>query len=453
MANTYLEKTNPVAGSRQKGTISFWVKRGKLGSSEFLYVEELNSTDNGVVYFSGGNTFNFINYNGGSPDAQLSTNRLFRDTSAWYHIVIAWDTTQGTAADRIKMYINGEQETSFSTATYPSLNANLKFGIGSPGGSNYDINIGRRASGDYFTGSITHFHRVDNQQLDASVFGETDANGVWKIKTSPTITYTGSSSFNFFILKNGNSVTDQSGEGNNLTVGGGTLTKTEDSPSNVFATLNPLNANIGATIPTLSMGNNRTSNSIINKMQTQYSTIAPSTGKFYCEVKATAGSVFRIGISSYNSNQAQGSSDTQNRPGQFSEGWGYDKTGTVYKNESSVGSYTAYNTGDIICIALDMTNKKLYFKRDANAWENSANPATGSNGIDISSIPSGTGMAFGAGLESGSVGAAYADFNFGNGYFGTTAVSSAGTNASGIGIFEYDVPTGYTALSTKGLNL
>jgi hypothetical protein len=450
MANTYLTRTFS-AGNRKTWTWSAWIKVAQTSGAQRLFLGHNNTAPSTqinieIAYSSDDVRFTTYNYDGAATNYILQTNRLLRDTSGWYHLVVSTDTTQATASDRLKMYVNGVQETSFSQSTYPSQNFDTQM--------NNNSAIAQVSGGGTpaspFNGSMSHIHFIDGTAYDATAFGEFDANGVWKINTSPSVTY---GTNGFFILKNGNSVTDQSGNGNNFTVAGGTLTKTEDSPSNVFATLNPLNANIGATIPTLSMGNNRTSNSIINKMQTQYSTIAPSTGKFYCEVKATAGSVFRIGISSYNSNQAQGSSDTQNRPGQFSEGWGYDKTGTVYKNESSVGSYTAYNTGDIICIALDMTNKKLYFKRDANAWENSANPATGSNGIDISSIPSGTGMAFGAGLESGSVGAAYADFNFGNGYFGTTAVSSAGTNASGIGIFEYDVPTGFTALSTKGLNL
>ena len=450
MSNTYLTKTYAQnAGNRKKFTVSAWFKRSKLGATQDL-ISAYRASDGlqtDVIRFGATDDLEFYAHSTlGNGPFNYQTNRLFRDTSAWYHVVVLVSTIDNTASDRVRIYVNGVRETSFSVANNPSQNDETVWGIG----SGVVHTIGAVGTANYFDGSASHIHYCDGYAYNANNFGETDTTtGEWKAKTSPSVTY---GTNGFFILKDGNGITDQSGEGNDFTLSGGTLTDLKDNPDNVFATLNPLNANIGATIPTLSMGNNRTSNSIINKMQTQYSTLAPETGKFYCEVKATAGSVFRIGISSYNSNQAQGSSDTQNRPGQFSEGWGYDKTGTVYKSESSVGSYTAYNTGDIICIALDMTNKKLYFKRDANAWENSANPATGSNGIDISSISSGTGMAFGAGLESGSVGAAYADFNFGNGYFGTTAVSSAGTNASEIGIFEYDVPTGYTALSTKGLN-
>jgi hypothetical protein len=439
MANTYLKRTGTTTVNTY--TFSAWIKLGTLSSANNTYQVLFSSGNQNILGIYGGPTASGYNalYHYNNTNLWW-TNNLLRDPNSWYHVLAK--VSGGT----VTTYINGVQ-TSYATSTY-SLGAletttdKTCVGCYAPSASSF------------FRGSMSHVHFISGTAYDPSAFGETDTTtGEWKAKTSPSVTY---GADGFFILKDGNGITDQSGEGNNFTLGGGTLTDLKDNPDNVFATLNPLNANIGATIPTLSMGNNRTSNNITNKMQTQYSTLAPSTGKFYCEVKATAGSVFRIGISSYNSNQAQGSSDAQNRPGQFSEGWGYDKTGTVYKTESSVGSYTAYNTGDIICIALDMTNKKLYFRRDANAWENSANPATGSNGIDISSISSGTGMAFGAGLEAGSSGAAYADFNFGNGYFGTTAITTNSGNgypgAEGASKFNYTVPTGYSALNTKGLN-
>jgi hypothetical protein len=91
--------------------------------------------------------------------------------------------------------------------------------------------------GYYFDGSMSHIHFIDGTAYDATAFGEYDANGVWKIKTSPSVTY---GTNGFFILKDGNSVTDQSPNSNNFTVAGGTLTNTEDNPSNVFATMNPL---------------------------------------------------------------------------------------------------------------------------------------------------------------------------------------------------------------------
>ena len=436
MASTYLTKVAPAAGNRTKGTISMWVKRGSLGSTEYLYTEYLNSTDHGVVYFSGANGLNIVSVNGNSAEMQLSTNRVFRDINAWYHLVFAWDTSQGTAADRVKMYVNGVQETSFSTATYPSQSSNLKFGIGSPGGNNYNIYIGRKGSAsDYFTGSMSHFHRVDNQQLTPSTFGSTDSTtGEWKINTSPSITYTGSSSHNFFILKDGNSVTDQSGEGNNLTVGGGTLTKTEDCPSNVFATLNPL-------YPYTSTGaitNGNTVPSDYAAYQGIVGTLGASSGKYYFEVKINGSSGERGMV-------GWGARDT----GQitFPGGGAYDygrlnNAGTYYNNgsDTAISGASAYTTNDICGCAIDLDGNKIYWYKNG-ALENSGGTtitASSTAGNYFPIVRNGDGNNI--------------QCNFGNGYFGTTAVSSAGTNASGIGIFEYDVPTGYTALSTKGLN-
>ena len=454
MASTYLTKVAPAAGNRTKGTISMWVKRGSLGSTEYLYTEYLNSTDHGVVYFSGANGLNIKSVNGNSAEMQLSTNRVFRDINAWYHLVFAWDTSQGTAADRVKMYVNGVQETSFSTATYPSQSSNLKFGIGSPGGNNYNIYIGRKGSAsDYFTGSMSHFHRVDNQQLTPSTFGSTDSTtGEWKINTSPSITYTGSSSHNFFILKDGNSVTDQSGEGNNLTVGGGTLTKTEDCPSNVFATLNPLalNNNTSQNYGDFSEGNLKFVGNSATNNANGYSTIGFTKGKWYMETKivGTQSHYPNLGIVPLRTFQRLNSQSGQ--VGSDSDSFAYKADGNKENNGSS--SYgDSFTTNDIIGIAVDLDNGAIYFSKNGT-WQNSGDPTSGA---------SKTGAAFGFTVLDEEYFFGFAVYqsssgiecNFGNGYFGTTAVSSAGTNASNNGIFEYDVPSGYTALSTKGLNL
>tara|TARA_B100000287_G_scaffold435443_1_gene503772 strand:+ start:353 stop:1735 length:1383 start_codon:yes stop_codon:yes gene_type:complete len=460
MASTYLTKVAPAAGNRTKGTISMWVKRGSLGSTEYLYTEYLNSTDHGVVYFSGANGLNIKSVNGNSAEMQLSTNRLFRDTNAWYHLVFAWDTSQGTAADRVKMYVNGVQETSFSTATYPSQSSNLKFGIGSPSGNNYNIYIGRKGSAsDYFTGSMSHFHRVDNQQLTPSTFGSTDSTtGEWKINTSPSITYTGSSSHNFFILKDGNSVTDQSGEGNNLTVGGGTLTKTEDCPSNVFATLNSL-GNLGTTSRTVDLGNTKF-NTSTTAWGNILSTLAFSSGKFYAEFEFTTlqSSNGYGGMGITDASDQYDSNDNLVNNTAFSAGvrGDYRSGQSALVSAASVVSSNIgnFSNGDIIGLAADMDNKALYIHLNGTYYQVggvTGVPTSGSSKTGALTIPATCVdcMFFVASYTSDAVITA----NFGNGYFGTTAVSSAGTNASGNGIFEYDVPTGYTALSTKGLNI
>ena len=447
MAQTYLTKTSPTAGNRTKGTISVWIKRSGLGANQWIYTDYYSSDNYAGIRFGSNDTLGVYSVGGGSAQMNVNTNRVFRDTSAWYNLCVAWDTTDGTAADRIKVYVNGERETFSGSPTYPTSSQDIMFSIG----GSYPIVIGRRGdNAEYFNGSMSHFHRVDNQALAPTVFGSTDSTtGEWQINTSPSITYTGSSDYNFFILKDANSVTDQSGQSNNLTVGYGTLTKTEDNPSNVFATLNPL-VNIGTTT-TYSQGNNTASTSDAN-YKVSPSTLAVSSGKWYMEFKAVSGSFGSIdaavGILQTDTNFSTSSQNLNAYP----NGYSYGSLGKVKQyNNSDVYTASTYADGDIIGIALDMDNNKLYFHKNGT-YQNSGVPTSGSTGTGAVSITSGKEYYFGCSTITAG-GTKVFSANFGNGYFGSTQISSAGTNASGIGIFEYDVPTGFTALSTKGLNL
>ena len=316
------------------------------------------------------------------------------------------------------------------------------------------MQIGRLASNgnDYFDGLMYHVHFIDGTAYTASSFGSTDTTtGEWKINTSPSVTY---GSQGFFILKDGNSVTDQSGQSNNLTVGGGTLTKTEDSPSNVFATLNPLDTADATDFSSLLSEGNLTLGGSANDKGLR-GTLGASSGKFYWEIKANdTGDTLGLATSDVRL-QINNTSGTPS-----ANFWSIQSNGTgaslnVCDNGtfSNNGALQGFASNTIIGIALDMDNGKAYysfngvFKDRAN---NSSDPVNQTNPF-FSSLPTdGTFiMPFTENRSSG--GSTF--WNYGNGYFGTTAVSSAGTNASGNGIFEYDVPTGYTALSTKGLNL
>ena len=445
MAQTYLTKTNPTGGNRTKGTVSVWIKRGGLSSYQNIYTELSDTNNFGGIRLNSNDTLGVFSYDSGSAQLDINTNRKFRDTNAWYHIVVAWDTTDGTAADRIKIYINGERETSFSgSPTYPSSSQSIYFGVG---GSNYPIVIGRRGdNAEYFDGSMSHFHRVDNQALAQTVFGSTDSTtGEWKINTNPSITYTGSSDFNFFILKDGNSVTAQSGQSNNLTVGYGTLTKTEDNPSNVFATGNPID-NGADKNPVFSNGNNSYS---VGSGVWRYaiSTLGMTKGKFYMEQKIGSSGNHFAGVTDQYDNLLL----TQTYAGSTSLSVGYYNNGNRYIGDNATSYGNSYTSGDIIGVAIDIDNGKIYFSKNGT-WQNSGVPTSGSTGTGAIDLPTST-NSYGTWFFVPSVNNSTSDVNYGNGYFGTTAVSSAGTNASNNGIFEYDVPAGYTALSTKGLNL
>jgi len=441
MATTYLERTPSSAGNRKTFTFSTWIKRSTVQDGAMLMAGTGTADRTMLTFESDGSIFwrNEIS----DVDKKVQTNRLLRDTNGWYHIVLAVDTTQATDSNRVKIYVNGVQETSLAQATYPSqnedcyINNNQVHRIGS---FSYSV-------AGLFNGSMSHIHFIDGTAYDASAFGETDANGVWKIKTSPSVTY---GTNGFFILKDGNSVTDQSGNSNNFTVAGGTLTNTEDNPSNVFATFNPLfNYNAQATF---SNGNLQvsTSNSATN-ITPLVSTLGMSSGKYYAEIKYSAttdpGDFARIGVCSKVADRGTNvalENDVDDHAYQGSNG--------NYLNNTNSTSYGAtYTTGDIIGVALDLDNGYIYFHKNGT-YQNSGDPTSGATGTGGKSVSTGKDYFFAVAdvdyLDSYTYQA-----NFGNGYFGTTAVASAGTNASGIGIFEYDVPTGYTALSTKGLNL
>jgi hypothetical protein len=433
MANTYLTRTFSTPTSSKIFTFSFWVKKSQGSQSDDIHIfnNYVSGTSRLTCAIDGNENFKIEN-NNGSYNLRFITDAEYRDINGFYHFVISVDTTQATESNRVKIYVNGVQETSFSTATYPSQNDDIKV----PDAS-HTMYIGTfTGSAQFWDGIMTHVHFIDGTAYDASAFGEFDANGVWKIKTSPSVTY---GTNGFFILKNGNSVTDQSGNGNNFTVASGTLTNTEDNPSNVFATGNSL---ISGT-DFLSNGNN-TATSSSGLWRTAYSTLAVSSGKYYFETQSsgTSGVFSMVGIIDIN----QAVKDIY--VGSVSRGWGYENDGKIYNNSSQIATYNTYSNSDTIGIAVDLDNNYLYFSKNG-VWENSGDPTSGATGTGGISITSGYDYC----LVFGAYSANNVKTNFGNGYFGTTAVASAGTNASGIGIFEYDVPTGYTALSTKGLNL
>ena len=444
MASTTLTKTFASAGNRKTWTFSAWVKRTSL-SANVIFSSGLDANYFANIEIDNNNRkFQFFVYQNATT-INLITTRLFRDTNAWYHIVLAVDSTQATASDRVKLYVNGVQETAFDTAIYPAQNADNVFNAD---GYTYRIGVNSDNNGRYFDGLMSHIHMCDGTQYQASDFGSTDSTtGEWKINTSPSVTYGNNG---FFILKDGNSVTDQSGNGNNFTVGGGTLTNTEDSPSNVFATMNSLDNFYQSA--TFSNGNNT-----IVTHDTRYaatmSTLGMTSGKYYAEMKAT--NIYN----GYSQFGIRGTFVTSiaNGAGQGTDGYAYIANGGQKRNNDSSSAYgTAWNSGDIIGCAVDLDNNYIYWSRNGT-WQNSGDPTSGATGTGAAfslGTPSSGAYFFAASDNDAGAGTSNTfDFNFGNGYFGTTAVSSAGTNASGIGIFEYDVPTGYTALSTKGLNL
>ena len=453
MASTYLSFTQGAATSRRIFTISVWVKRANLSAQQQIFETWLDNNNRFDVQFTASDKILVQHTLGGSTSINIETSRLFRDTSAWYHIVVEVDTTQATASDRVKIYINGVQETSFSTATYPAQNLVLRLNTASHAQS-----VGAYStSSNYIDGSFAHFHQIDGIAYTPSTFGESDStSGIWKPKTAPSVTW-GTNGFFLKFENSGAFGTDSSGNANNFTVNG-TMTQTIDTPSNVFATLNPLIPSNGS----FSEGNNTVTTST-STWSTVGSNLGATSGKYYWEVKmnllsgSTTSFYTMIGFARLQGNSSDLGNNLTSNLGDNNGVGIYSDTGSIYYPGGTVSYTSSFKTsGNIIGVALDLDNNYAYWSINGT-WQNSGDPtsgATGTGGYNLSSFADGSFIVPASSVQNyASANQSENEYNFGNGYFGTTAVASAGTNASGIGIFEYDVPTGYTALSTKGLNL
>jgi len=435
MASTYLTRTPASAGNRKTFTISFWLKRSDLNYFYF------SGGSGSGVYFDSSNRLEYFEYSGGYI-AQLTTNYQFKDLSAWYHVVITYNSTEATASDRIKIWINGVQQTSFAFSTPPPLNFDsLVYNTTSPQTISY---------ANYLNGYLSHIHFIDGTAYDASAFGETDATtGIWKPITEPSVTY-GSQGYFLKFENSGSMGLDSSPNGNNFTVNGN-LTQTVDTPSNVFATLNPL-IPIGANFSNGNLTHSTTSGGYKNGL----TTLGVSSGKWYSEFKITTDTNYLgMGVGNLdkgNINAISYLGDSTNgvilHPG--ANGLYYNAT------NPSFTTGTTFANGDIIGIALDIDNGFIYWHKNGT-YMNSGVPtsgATGTGGFAVSNIANsdGTGTYVFGVTTSATPGTRTITCNFGNGYFGTTPVSSATSDESGLGIFEYTVPSGYYALCTKNIN-
>jgi len=430
-----LSKTFSTATNYKIQTFSAWIKRANISSSTTY---RLMGGYNGSASFS--TEINFQNDSlrmefGGSSQYSLTTSQLFRDVSAWYHIVVAVDTTQATSSNRVKMYVNGSQVTAFGTANYPAQNDNSQ--LTSANANNY-IGAGW-SGGEPFDGYMSDVFFIDGQALTPSSFGETDFDtGIWKPKA-----YTGTYGTNGFYLqfKNSSSLgTDSSGNGNTFTVNNLTsIDQTTDTPTNNFATGNPLSTYSNRTITEGNLVLTSTTTSWTNML----STISLNSGKWYIEAKATAGSYHSIGIVdtvSYfnNENASIGDYTISNQQIGY-----YSNTGTKKVNQSTSSYGNTWTNGDIIGIALDLDNNYIYFSKNGT-WQNSGVPTSGSSGTGGISITSGVYYAIAVAVYNSSA----MTFNFGA---GTTYSANSYTDGAGYGNFSYAVPSGYYALCTKNL--
>jgi len=441
------------AGDRQKFTISAWIKKGDTSADRALIGQGGTSSGNprGLIFV--GSSLRFTsNTTGSSTEADVETNAKLRDHSAWYHVVAAIDTTQGTAANRIKLYINGEQQTSLATATYPNQNFEMNWN------NNTLHTVGRYPNNDayHMDGYISEFYFIDGTQYAASNFGETNDNGVWIPKDAKGDLTFGDNGFYLEFQQTGTSQNasgmgaDTSGETNHLAVNNlSARDVATDTPTNNFATLNPLsNLQSG----TLSQGNTKlVTSSSANSLVP--STIGVQNGKWYVEVYFDSTNYGATGI--LNDSKVTESDQYFGKSGSLSRFIRYDGQKSTSNTNSTY--MAAVNGGDkVVQIALDLDNGKITFGANGQ-WAD----GSGNTDEDFGDATA----AFTDIISSGNYTNKFAMITFGDENSGTsdTLLTNFGgcppyaitgtvySDANGYGSFKYEVPSGYFALCTKNL--
>jgi hypothetical protein len=445
-SSDYLNITPSSAGNRKTWTWSGWVKRGTFGANSIFEAGTASNNSLGFQFESGTDNLQFFVYNGSSLTVNVKTTQVFRDVSAWYHIVVAFDTTQGTASNRVKLYVNGSQVTDLAATTYPSQN------------TDYNINntnthqLGRAVFGgsNYFDGYMAEVVLIDGTALDPTSFGEFDEDSpnIWKPKDVSGLTF-GTNGFHLDFENASNLGADVSGNSNNFTVNNLTsVDQSTDTCTNNFATLNPLATNTNTSSSDFKQGNLVLGPNSSGTWIGCTNTIGVTTGKWYAEYKILESGTSQNGIMVGVTNSDL--SDFQNRASDLSQtgafGLNYYAAGTINNNGSGIATYTAMSDDDIVQIALDVDNGKVYWGRNGT-YENSGDPTSGSTGTgaqNLSLIT--TGGTYNLHLCCRNNG--HAQANYGSPPY---SISSGNSDANGHGNFEYAVPSGYFALCSKNL--
>jgi len=431
--------------SATKSTFSFWVKRTLISAggdfTQIIHNFYSAGTTYNKLYFDGNDQIIMKQQVSGSTQIQIMPSMKFRDASAWYHIVYIVDPTESTEANRVKVYVNGTQITSFGTSTYPAEDAAVRV--------EYNQFIGREYSGDtkFLDGYLAEFVFLDGVAASIGDLGEFDEDsGIWKPIDVSGLTF-GSRGF-YLDFEDSSALGNDAVGSNNFTVNNIAATdQGTDTCTNNFATLNIL-------APPSSGLDIRQGNTLVfndddnNAWQTIPATmVITPTGKFYWEI-------FCSGVWGTSACEAHGITDLdttlQTLTGQASANtttFAWQNNASFRSNGGTVGSTTwavTYATNDILMFALDNANGALYAGKNGT-WLNSGNPESGSSKTGALAVTVGLNYAPHSEVKYGSDNPFY---NFGSPYY---AISSGNADGDGFGNFEYAVPSGYFALCTKNL--
>jgi len=417
--SAYLTRTPSSAGNRKTWTWSAWIKRGNISTTQKLFMAYGGNNEGGYtsIDLDSNDTFRVTGY----AAAIETTTALLRDVSAWYHLMVVFDTTQATEANRVKMYINGEQAATSQGGSHPDQNFEPAIN------NNVIHTIGARyltsATGEFLDGYMAEVHFIDGTAKAPTDFGEFDSSsGIWKPKE-----YTGTYGTNGFYLdfeNSGSLGADSSGNGNNFTPTNFSDTdQMTDTPTNNFPTLNSLNVVNGE----LKQGNLYYTNGA-NWFNGVTGTQSFSAGKWYWEVRPT-GSYWFIGIQDVDSEQTANSANGAYK-------WTYAQNAKKYNNTTYVDYGATYASTDIIGVAYDADNGTLTF------YKNGSSQGVAYSGLDTSKRYAPFVNSYGSAMA----------LNFGqDGDFAGTVTAQGNADGNGYGDFYYAPPSGYLALCTQNL--
>jgi len=456
-----LERNFDSGGSRKTFTVSVWLKRCELSATNPIWAAAPSSGGQCSLVFDSSDKLQLREFNNTDSEIlNLHTDAVFRDPSAWYHIVAAVDTTQSTSTNRAKLYVNGVEQT-YSTASYPPQNYDLLMNSTSDSGKFLIANQTYNSPSVTFDGYLAEIVFINNSALDHTSFGEFDSDSptIWKPIAVTGLTF-GTNGFYLNVPgpstgQNANGLGgDSSGNGNHFGSSGlSAIDRTTDTCTNNFATFNTLDN----AILTLSEGNTKASHSNASGGEENRATIGASQGKWYFEFRVdhtvTLSNPLAVGMMS-NTGQTPLQSDLKNTEA-FTSAWHTDTSTNQIQSRVS-GSNTNLNcnlsypdNGDIINVAMDLDNGRVFFGKNGtyinDASGNTGNPSTGAN--PAVTFTTGGHFYFPAIHNRGSQGLTIS-LNTGNPSF---SISSGNSDAEGFGNFENAVPSGYFALCSKNL--
>jgi hypothetical protein len=425
-SNTYMTRTMGTPTNADKFSFSFWVKRSKLSAQQSIF-RSTNGNNDSHVTFRSGDTLDFQEYGGLSTIGEIETNQVFRDVSAWYSILLVWDSGNSTAGNRMRMYVNGTEVTSFGTDSNPSQNADSFFNK-----SGEPLHFGRTdysGGANYFSGYVCEMVMCDGQALVPSDIGEFDSDSpnIFKPIDVSGLTF-GNNGFYLNFEDSSDLGKDVSGNGNHFTESNFSATdQSTDTCTNNAITMNPLD---DVASSTYSEGNLKVVTSASGSAP-HFTTFGLTTGKWYWEVKATSFTEHADGYITIGITGNQGNSTT-NQLGHLANDYAFVNNGQIQANTGNDTDYgSTYTQGQIIGTYLDLDNNKLYFSINGSLQ----NSGTGHSITAASSTTPGFYMPSFSDYSSSSSNLVTVEWNFGAGT--TFAISSGNSDDNGYGNFEY----------------